>query len=700
MAYASRRYFATLPTEEFNRALRDKLRQARESRYYRQLIDRAHTAYMHSFGDDTGFGDTSTVLRSGDRGELARIRINNAPAFLRAQHALVTAAKITWRPVATNTDASAQAANILATGLLEYYWKHRKLQAHVSRWVMQSLRYGEAFSFAQWDYSLGPAIGTSSDGQRIERAGDLNYHNLPPWDVLRDGATRNWEQSNWVAVRLFLSKWDVAALATPSDGDKPVDAMGKDAEDAILGASPWDDIATEDHIRYEDESDDIVPVWHFFHRQTPALPDGLEALLVGNTILHHDVLSYPDLPVVRMAPDEKDGTGFGNTAYHDILGLQEVIDSVGSSITSNQLALAAQSISMTAGTKVSASNTFGLKVFEVPPGSAEPKALQMTASPPEAFQWINTLQQRQQAILGLNDTALGQPQEKLSGSAYALLYSAASQLNSGLQGAMVAGVSELGTLTIKCLRKFVSTERMVLITGKSSIQQYRQLGYSGNDLVGIDRVLVEIGNPMEQSVPGKMELLNTYRQVGAITEADHVVQVVETGRIEPATQAKRNEMQLLQYEREELAAGRNPIVHTYQNHVLHAKEHKATLDDPEALKQPAIVQAVQDHNDWHYRELYGFPEGVPVQEDPMFLPRMRALLGYAELTPDLLQGPAPQPPPGQGPPAEGEGAPPEAMQMPAGTAPAGPNGASAPEFPVNPVTGEQVNPQAAPPPAA
>lgn len=693
----SRQYFASLPTDEFNRALRDKLRQAGESRYFRQLIDRAHTAYLHTFGDDWGLGDTSRVLRNGDRGELAQIRINNAPAFARAQHALVTAAKVAWRPVATNEDASAQAANILATALLEYYWKHKRMQVHVSRWTMQAIRYGEAFSFAQWDYGQGPAVGTSADGQRVEHAGDMVFHNLPPWDVRRDGAARNWDQSPWVAVRLWLSRWDIAALSTPSDSDVPLDAEGKDASDAIYGASPWDDIATEDQTRHEGESDDIIPAWYFFHKKTPACPDGLEALLVGSAILHHEVLSYPELPVVRMAADERDGTSFGNSSYHDILGIQELKDSLASSVSSNQLALSTQSLWMPSGTKVSVDNVHGLKVFEGRPGEEKPQALQLTASPPEVFNWMNQLKGEQMAILGLNDTSLGQPQEKLAGNAYALLYSAAAQQNSGLQGAMVAGVSDLGTLTIKCLNKFVSAARMVLITGKSTIQQYRQLEYTGADLDGVERVNVEIGNPLEQSVPGKMELLNTYRQVGAITEADHVVQVVETGRIEPATNAKRAEMQLLQYEREELAQGRNPIVHTYQNHVLHAKEHKSVLDDPEALKNPAIVQAVQEHNDWHYRELYGLPDEVPVQADPLFLPRMRAMLGYGELTPDLLQGP-PQPPPGQGPPGEGEGAPPESMQLPAGTSPAGPNGAQAPKYPVNPVTGEQVNPQAAQPP--
>ena len=234
--------------------------------------------------------------------------------------------------------------------------------------------------------------------------------------------------------------------------------------------------------------------------------------------------------------------------------------------------------------------------------------------------------------MGLNDVALGQPQEKLSGSAYALLYSAAAQQNSGLQGSMVQAVGELGTAILKILSRFVSQERVVAIAGKSASGQARQVRFTGPELAGVDEVMVEIGNPLEQSVPGKLELLNTYRQAGAITSADHVQQVVETGKIEPATQSTRNEMQLIQAEQEALMRGEPAIVHAYQNHIKHCVEHKCVLDDSEALKRPDIIETVQMHIDEHYREHYGLPDGVPVQDDPLYLPRLRALLGYAPMT--------------------------------------------------------------------
>lgn len=686
-------YFAAVTEpQEFARRLAETLRRSQQSSLYTAHIERARQAYRYTYGEDTGFGSTSYVSRNGHQGELANVRVNNAPALARAQHALVTAAKVVWRPVAANTDVSAQSANILSMALLEYYWKHQGLQWHVSRWTMQAIRYAESFSFVCWDMSKGPEVGVSMDGRRIEREGDISFHVVPTWDVLRDPDATSWESCDWVAVRLWKNRYDVAALATPMDGDRPMDVQGKDASSEILGASRYSDAVERSPLIWREDADgDICPVWYFFHKNTPAVPAGRESVLVGGRVLSDGPLEYPELPVVRMAPDERDGTSFGNTSFHDVLGIQELRDGLHSSIASNQLALAVQSIAIQDGTKFSIDDVTGLRAAYYPVNGKPPVPLQMTASPAEIFGYVNSLKAEQQQIMGLNDTALGQPQEKLSGSAYALLYSAASQQNSGLQGAMVAAVSKLGTVVIKTLRAFVSTERSVLITGKSTLQQYRRTNFVGADLDGVDEVLVEIGNPLEQTVPGKMELLNTYRQVGAITEADHVVQVVETGRIEPATQGKRNEMQLLAYEREELAAGRNPIVHTYQNHLLHAKEHKATLDDPEALKNPAIVQAVQDHQDWHYREFYGWPEGIPVQQDPLFLPRMRALNGYAPVTPDLMMMPQPPGPPGGT--GEGEGGPPESMQLPAGTAPAGPNGAQAPNFPTNPVTGSQVNPE-------
>jgi hypothetical protein len=391
-----------------------------------------------------------------------------------------------------------------------------------------------------------------------------------------------------------------------------------------------------------------------------------------------------------MAPDERDGTSFGNSPYHDILGIQELRDGLHSAVASNQVALSVQSIAMQDGTKASVDDAHGLRTFYYPIGGVPPQALQLTRSPPEVFGFLQTLKAEQTAIMGLNDVALGQPQEKLSGSAYALLYSAAAQQNSGLQGSMVAAVGHLGTCVLKTLQKFVSEERVVAIAGKAAAGQARQVRYSGADLNGIDEVTVEIGNPLEQSVPGKLELLNTYRQAGAITSADHVQQVVETGRIEPATQSTRNEMQLIAQEQEQLMKGEIPIVHAYQNHVKHCVEHKCVLDSEEALRRPDVVMSTQAHVDEHYREHYGLPNEMQVQDDPLYLPRLRALLGYAPTTPDLLAPaqPAAPPPGGEVAPTDAMTTPPPGMQQPLG-----PNG---PQMPTNPVTGQQVEPSAQP----
>lgn len=691
MAKRGRAYFAQLDAGEFQLALPNKLKDAERHPLYVQSMERARIAYMHTFGDDTGFGDTQRVQRGGNQGELAKVRVNNAPALARAQHALTTSAKVSWRALATNSDARTQAATTIATSLLEYYWRQRNMQAVTSRWVMGAIRYGESYVYAPWDWSRGPEVGVSADGLRIERAGDIALHNVCPWDIRRDGSATSWESVKWVAVRLRLNKWDVAALATTDGEDAPKDITGRDATQAILGASEGNDSFGSYSWRgYEDDGEDLVPVWYFFHDRTPAVPGGREAIMCGNRVLVDGPLAHPMIPVARMAPDERDGTSFGNTPYHDILGIQEMRDGLHSAVATNQLALAVQAIAMQDGTKASIDDTHGVRVFYYPPGGGKPEAIQLTRSPPEVFQHMAALKAEQVAIMGLNDVALGQPQEKLSGSAYALLYSAAAQQNSGLQGSMVAAVGQLGTVVLKTLRKFVSEERAVVIAGKSAAGQARQVRFRGADLEGIDEVTVEIGNPLEQSVPGKLELLNTYRQAGAITSADHVQQVVETGRIEPATQSTRNEMQLIAAEQEALGRGEGALVHTYQNHIKHCVEHKCVLDSDEALKRPDVVQVVQQHIDEHYREHYGLPDEVPVQDDPLYLPRLRALLGYAPTTPDLLQAPGapPAPPGGEG----GEGVEPtEAMTTPPPgmSNPLGPNG---PQMPTNPVTGQQVNP--------
>ena len=161
--------------------------------------------------------------------------------------------------------------------------------------------------------------------------------------------------------------------------------------------------------------------------------------------------------------------------------------------------------------------------------------------------------------------------------------------------------------------------------------------------------------------------------------------VLETGRLESATRATRDELLLLKTEYERLQEGVVPPVHHLHNHALHYKENAAVLYSPENLENPAVLQAVEAHLAEHYLQLYGVPRegavdpmtGMMSPGDPMRPIREAFLMGRAP-DPTLLP-----PPPGM-PPMGGPGLPPPPPELNAG-----PVGPPEVQMPTQPLTGMQ-----------
>jgi hypothetical protein len=690
----SRVYFACEPINLVGRALAGRIKQCLNSEREKKQRSKYALGYAHYYGDDTGSGSTMQVLRDGAQGELSKLRISDARALAKALKAILTGPKLNWRPQAANTDASVRGATTLALNVLEMYWKQRRMSEVCSLWAEQAIAMSEGFIFHPWDMSLGRPFAAVDDEMVSE--GDVSFLNVLPWNVLRDVEAESWHLGQWNFTKVLRNRYDLAKR-------HPLDTEGNDAEERILGTSSLDEMreATGGDKDYEAGSD-LVPVWYFYHDRTPSLPSGRAVtLLSGSCVLTDTTLKgYPRRPLKRFASDEMLGTPFGYTSWWDALGIQDVTDGLHSAVVSNQLTLATQSIAMEEGTRCDPDSTHGLKVFYYTAGRQPPQALQLTKSPPEVFAYIKELRQMQQQNLGLNDTARGNAERGLSGEAYALLASMAIQQNSPLQGSFVSAVAELGTDLLAILAANATTERKVSITGKNSAFLYDERAFTGKDLRAIERVIVDVGNPLEQTPAGRYDLAKLNLQQGFITQPEHLQQVLDTGRLEPAMQAIRNEQLLVTAENEALAKGENPPVHAFQNHILHGKENASVLSNPAALLDVAVINAVQAHFEGHYREFFGIPEGMDVKMDPQWPVRMRLLLGQEPPLPDPMMGGAPGAPPPPGPGAPSSATPPPApgsQSASDGPAP------GLPGMPTNPATGNNYDPTTGggmvPPPA-
>lgn len=661
-------YWASDRTEHFGRKLRQRLDDCQRANAESSHMGHVATAYTHYFGQDIeGVGaDSSRVTRAGEQGEMAEIRVPQCRSLAAGVVNIVTGAKVAWSAMAVNNDHKSKAAAITAGQGMEYYWKDRSIGQQAVEEAIEAVLFGDGFLFTPWDPSLGEAV--AGLGDKLVHEGDIAVHCVSTWDVIRDPTYSSWRALPWVAVVLWRNKYDVAAEAETPELREKVLKQG----------------ATTKAIRWTPVSDtgidaDCIPVTYWYHKRTPAVPGGREAIILEDgTLLADGPLHrsyWKQLPVHRMYAGELKGSPYPDTSFWHALGVGQVADSVHTSLATNITTTTPGLVTAESDSEITPTDVAGgPKLLLRKPGSAAPTSITLQAASPEQFRYLETLRREAQQLVGLNSTAMGEPESKnLSGQAMALLSSMSIQNNSNLQGNWVGFIISIGNSILGHLQHRLTTARRVALSGKGRAGLARVLELSGDALKEVDRVVVEIGNPLQQTAAGRLELAQLYLNIpGMVRTPEQIQAVVDTGRLDPLTQDLSNQLLLISDENEMLAEGKQPPVMLTDDHRLHLREHPGVGANREARSSPKVMAALQAHCAEHVQLLR--------ETDPQILLAM----GQQPLAP-------PPPPPGMMPPgALPEGPPPAPT--------AGPTDTALPGMPTNPATGQPFVPVAGLPP--
>lgn len=696
-------YWAAADPENIGEKLIRRVTEYDTDKITEQLYNRLRTARQYYYGfDPSGVHATSGMLRGGEQGELAVIRVNHSRSLVSTLLNLVISPKITWQPKAINNDYAAAGQCILASAILEYYWKELAVEKFAAKACEESIAFTEGFVFAEWDESMGEDIAVDELGNLL-KSGDIRFTNLSSWDVIRDPYKKSWESLDWVILKVPRNKHDLATLF-PSQADAIL-TMERDV---------YDSEAPSGKDYYLAKRDDVT-CYYFFHKPTPSLPAGRETVFLSDRVILVDrPLSYSAIPLHRVAMSDMVGTPFGYSQYLEVLGIQELIDSLHTSIATNQSTFSTQLIAIEQGSEVPIDQlTGGAKAIYYPPGSKPPEALNLCKSPPETFAHLKDLKQDQEQLFGLNSVVRGTPQgSSRSGAALALLQSQAILQASGLQSNYLRFVEGLGSAVLEMLQARATAERKIAITGKSNAFLQTEETYTGQSIGKIKKVSVDIGNPLAQTAAGRSEIAKELISLNLIKTHEQYQQVLATGRMEPLTQSLENELLLISAENEEIAKGKTPAggVLLHDDHLLHCREHRPALANPQARINPQVLKAGTDHIHEHYKAFFGVSplgdQGDPMQgtlpspPDPQYRERMLFLMGLGPM-------PAPMAPPGMPPPGAGgppggaggggPGGPPPGLGPPSGPpqapqAGAPPNPRAMPKPPTNPATGQKWEP--------
>ena len=660
-------YFATLETEELIGELNGKInsfnKYVQNSGLRRQWVK----AFNLHFGKHVGeWGSRASSLKdAGDDSELQVFAVNYYRNLLKHILAITTNQKPAFDVRAKNSDLESLNQAKLGTNILDSYLSEKRLGRHMKGAAERALVFSKGFVFMQWDPALGkpyaaqpvfdsdgnPVLG--DDGQQKEKViyeGDVSATAKTPFDVIYDQRIKDWSKNKWVIIREWENKYDLAARYP----DKAQD---------IINLTSKDELDDYDFARYFDrdvddsEDNDLIAVYKFFHIKSDAVLNGRYTVFLNNSIsLFDGAIPYKKLPVFRITPGEIFDSAEGYSESNDLVVLQEVLNVLMNIPFNNQQAFSQQSIWLPDGCEIAASEIGrGLTILKGgPPGSA-PQPIQLTATPAEVFTNAQAIEGAMEKISGINSTVRGDPEANLkSGAALGRIQAMAIQFNSNFQQSWAEIQEDCGTFLFDLLRDFAKTERMAALAGKHN--RGAMAAFTGSDLENIDRVVVDLGNPLARTVAGRLDMADKLLQAGLVKNPQEYITVMNTGNLDPLIEGPDQENMLIKKENEALMQGQKQTAIVGDKHILHAQEHRSVISDP-YLRDRAnkgdplamkVVQYTLEHIDEHKR--------LSQTQDPFW-----SIVSGEQPTP---QGPPPPPGP-QGPGPQGP-MPPQGQAPPQG----------------------------------
>lgn len=609
-------YFALVPTERIGEELNTKVEG-----YYDHLNINGYTNLWQKVQAQyyRGYYNNGSIVPYGSVGEKKILSVNHFRNLLEHIKVLTTNERPVFQPRAINNDYKSYVQTKFAGTLLDYYMKQKGLEDVIDAAVDFSLIGGEGIVMEEWDKNKGKIVGEmeaevseeeeeneefeieeDEEGNivsNVKREGDAVFHAYHPIDVVRDWNKDNSEDNTWYIVRKRINKFELASK------------YPKKRDDIISASTSVNEYAKEstldvfDQKRFEDG--DQIYSYVFRHDRTSAIPNGRQVeFLEDGTVLFDGDLPYEDIGIYSMMFANKRGSNFGYTIAYDLLPLQKAVDMLDSTIVSNQNAFGTQNILIKKGSGVQVSTlSDGLRGIEYH-GENPPAPLKLLSTPTEIFNYKNDLIQQMETISGVNSVSRGNPEASLkSGAALALVQSMAIQFNSGLQHAYSQALERIGTGLVSILRDYAQAPRVALVAGIGSKSYLKE--FTGDDLNQVDRVIVEVGNPLSKTISGKLSIADTLVERGLISTPEQYIQVLETGRLEPIIESESMELMSIRSENEVLAnpelGEERPMVKAFfaDNHSLHIREHSGIIASVEARNDAEMVTRVASHIQEH-----------------------------------------------------------------------------------------------------
>lgn len=581
----SLKYFAAQEPEKTAANLLKKSETFFNTLNSNRYLDKIRDMYRYYYGNFNGDGnDSHEITFTGEQGELVRLPVNHFRNLARHMYNMITANRPTLEARAINSDYKSLSQTYLANGILDYYMREKGLEDRIYDAVEMAVVLGSSFLKMEWNATAGETYDIDPETGAPVNEGELEFSLLSPLDVVVDGTKESWSQQEWVLARTFVNRFNL--IAKYPDLEEKIRAIpAKNAQSQYRV-----------NIFSNDDTDDI-PVYEFFHKKTEAMPEGRYLLFLSDDCILLDLdMPYRGIPVFHLSPSTIMGTPYGYTDMFDVFPIQEAMNSMYSAIMTNNNAFNVQNLFVQRGADLSVAQlSGGLNVVE---GNAKPEPLQLTATAPETFNFLNILVQASETITGVSSVTRGQPEASLrSASALALVQSMSLQFVSGFQKNYVKFLERVGTSLIEILKDFAQTPKLIALVGKNKQPYLKE--FTGDMIKDVKRVVVDVGNPLARTTAGRVQMAEQLAQMQLIKNPQQYFMVIETGRIDTMIEGDLSDLMLIKRENEWLLEGKDVFAALLDKHSIHIMEHQSVINDPELRQNPELLAKVQAHIQEH-----------------------------------------------------------------------------------------------------
>lgn len=670
-------YFANLEGADLTNALIERVRD-----YQRHIIASGYfalgvEAVRYVVGMDAKGYTSFELKKHGPRGEYAKFKVDEIGSLFSNLKATLTGQKIVFEPQPRGegwqaSEQARRAKGVLRDGL------HKGMEKVLLTSVDTMLQMGMAVTAVDFDPDGGEPTMPGVDGAPPIMSGAMSTRSYMPQDAAFDIESRGPDEPTWWILRRWVNAHDLLARF-PEREDTIQRALGGsrlehevEIQRLLLHHMP------EKLYRYK------VPLYEFRHAATPACPNGKLAwfLNIGEPPLFVDDLPFVDeegqhrMCVERLALMDIKGTAFGFTPLWWLMAPQQVLDMLESIEASVYRTHGLPVILNPRGSNITPKKIgTGFAVIDFTPGH-EPKALNLSALPPD----LPGAQQRKvdtmQRLLGVSPVDRGDPPANLkSGSALLFVKATTAQNQQPHLNTVATHHERVAEDYLFLFWLFAQQPQRIQVLGELS---ERTEEVSGADIGGPLRVKVELGNPITHSIAGQIQIAENLLAQKAIA-ADQYVEIVDGAGIEKLLKQSSSQRILVEQENAMLRRGDVPLVSPTDNHPYHMRNHALELNSQQARADPTVLNAVLQHLADHQRQWAiasiqnpGLLEALGILPMQAALGALQASMGGMPPGDGGQEGgatPAPALPPGgpmEGPPDGGQM--PRPPRLPPGTA--------------------------------